>query len=260
MPTEMLRFPSAKGHELGGTLVQAEGEWVDAPRATALFAHCFTCTMKSHAAVRLSRALAQQGVQVLRFDFTGLGESEGAFARSGFAANVNDVVSASEALSAGGHAPALLIGHSLGGAAVLAAASRIPSARAVVTLGAPYEVDHVLDQLGDSLKRIEKDGSAQVEIGGRPFEVSREFLDGTRGQGQRSRIETLRRALLVMHSPTDQIVGIEHAAKIFTAAKHPKSYVSLDDADHLLTRAADTEYAAGVITAWLQRYVDLPRE
>ncbi|MEM8826459.1 MAG: alpha/beta fold hydrolase, partial [Pseudomonadota bacterium] len=253
--SETFEFPNARGDMLAGSYDRPAHGGV---RAIALFAHCFTCTMRSRAAVRIARALAADGIGVLRFDFTGLGKSEGEFAETGFAVNVDDLIAAARALARDKAPPALLIGHSLGGAAVLAAASHIDSVKAVVTLGAPFETDHVLGHLGETLKVIEEEGAAQVDIGGRPFTVSKSFLDATRGHDQRTRVRDLRKALLVMHSPTDQIVGIENAADIFTAARHPKSFISLDDADHLLMRAADTDYAAGVITSWVQRYVDLP--
>jgi putative redox protein len=253
MHSQTFDFHNAQGDKLSGRLDRSDGE----PHAFALFAHCFTCDKTAKAAVRISRALAEQGVAVLRFDFTGLGDSEGEFSRSGFSANVNDLVSAANCMREKGCAPQLLIGHSLGGAAMLAAASRIPESKAVATLNAPGEPAHVLHLLKDNLEAIERDGQAKVSIGGRPFVVRRDFVDDARGHMLKDAIGKLGRALLVMHSPIDQVVGVENAAEIFTAAKHPKSFVSLDNADHLLTRAEDADYAARVIAVWASRYVGL---
>ncbi|OPX13237.1 bifunctional alpha/beta hydrolase/OsmC family protein [Mycobacterium sp. AT1] len=229
----------------------------DAPRAWALFAHCFTCGKDNVAAGRISRALANQGFAVLRFDFTGLGESEGDFAATGFSSNVEDLVFAADHLRDQFSAPAVLIGHSLGGAAVLAAAQRIPEVRAVVTIGAPADPSHVTGLLGDALPVVDA-GEATVSIGGRPFRVRREFLDDIAMQPQRERISTLDAALLVMHSPIDQVVSVDNARVIFDTARHPKSFITLDGADHLLSDRADAEYAASVLAAWASRYVANP--
>jgi putative redox protein len=250
MRTERFEFANSRGHTLAGRLDQPDG----AATAWAVFAHCFTCDKSSKAAVRISRALADRGVGVLRFDFTGLGDSEGEL--SGFSANVQDLVDAAGALAASGRAPALLIGHSLGGAAVLAAAREIASATAVATIGAPGDPAHVLKLLGDAaLAEIEATGRAEARIGGRPFTLDRAFVDDARMQDLPSRIRQLGRALLVMHSPVDAIVGVDNASAIFLPAKHPKSFVSLDHADHLLTRGEDADYAAAVIAAWAGRYI-----
>jgi uncharacterized OsmC-like protein/alpha/beta superfamily hydrolase len=258
MRSEKVEFPNAKGQTLAARLDQPDGT----ARAYALFAHCFTCDKTAKAAVRISRALAELGVAVLRFDFTGLGESEGEL--SDFSADVQDLIFAAQHMESLGHAPALLIGHSLGGSAALAAASEIPSAKAVATIGAPGDVDHVLRLLGDDLARIEAEGEAEVKIGGRPFTIGRDFVDDARMQDLPDRVAHLRRALLVLHSPVDAVVGIDNATKIFLAARHPKSFVSLDHADHLLTRGEDADYAATVIAAWAGRYLpmaaDLPAE
>jgi putative redox protein len=224
-------------------------------RTYALFAHCFTCTKDILAAKRIAAALAAAGIGVLRFDFTGLGSSEGEFANTSFSSNVEDLVAAADFLRANHMAPALLIGHSLGGAAVLAAAHRVPEAKAVVTIGAPADVAHVLKHLGAHLEDIEQRGEATVTLAGRPFAVRKQFVDDAKAQALQDRIAKLGRALLVMHSPIDQAVGIENATAIFQAARHPKSFVSLDDADHLLSRERDAGYAAQVIAGWASRYL-----
>jgi uncharacterized OsmC-like protein/pimeloyl-ACP methyl ester carboxylesterase len=226
----------------------------DAPKAWALFAHCFTCGKDNIAAGRISRALAGQGFAVLRFDFTGLGESEGDFAETGFSSNVEDLVCAADHLRDQFDAPAVLIGHSLGGAAVLAAAARIPEVRAVATIGAPADPSHVAGLLGDALPEVEA-GEAAVSIGGRRFRVRRQFLDDIAMQPQCERISTLDAALLVMHSPIDEVVSVNNARTIFDTARHPKSFVTLDGVDHLLSDRADAEYTAGVLAAWSSRYV-----
>ena len=239
--------------ELAGKLEMPSGT----PKAWALFAHCFTCGKDNVAAGRISRALASQGVAVLRFDFTGLGESDGDFAATGFSSNVEDLVCAANHLRDEFSAPAVLIGHSLGGAAVVAAALRIPEVRAVVTIGAPADPSHVTGLLGDALPAVDA-GEATVSIGGRPFRIRREFLDDIAMQPQRERISTLDAALLVMHSPIDQVVSVDNARIIFDTARHPKSFIALDGADHLLSDRVDAEYAANVLAAWSSRYVSNP--
>ena len=224
----------------------------------ALFAHCFTCTKDILAAKRIAAGLAAAGVGVLRFDFTGLGSSDGEFANTNFSSNVEDLVHAAAYLRANFAAPQLLIGHSLGGAAVLAAAAEIPEAKAVVTIGAPADVTHVLNQFGGSLDEIRQRGEARVTLAGRQFTIRRTFLEDAEGHRLASRIATLGKALLVMHAPLDAVVGIDNASKIFLAAKHPKSFVSLDDADHLLSNASVAAYAARVIVAWASKYLPAP--
>lgn len=247
--TRDFAFTGSDGHRLDGRL-----EWprYATPRAVAIFAHCFTCGKDSRGATLITRALAAEGIAVLRFDFAGLGGSEGDFA--GFGTQVADLEAAAQALRDAGHPPSLLIGHSLGGAAVVAAAGRIDGIAAIATIGAPSDTDHVLHHLSDHLEEIEVHGEAMVKIGGRDFCVKKQFIEETRGALQADRLSDLAVPLLVMHSPTDELVGIEHARKLFEAARHPKSFVSLDDADHLLTRDADARYAAGIIAAWAQRY------
>lgn len=236
--------------ELAGKLEMPIG----APKAWALFAHCFTCGKDNVAAGRISRALARQGIAVLRFDFTGLGESEGDFAATSFSSNVEDLVCAAEHLRDRFSAPAVLIGHSLGGAAALAAAPQIPDVRGVVTIGAPADPFHVIGLLGDMTPVVEE-GEATVSLGGRLFQVRRQFLDDIAMQPQCERISALDAALLVMHSPSDEVVSVNNARIIFDTARHPKSFIALDGADHLLGNRADADYAANVLAAWSSKYV-----
>jgi putative redox protein len=227
-------------------------------RAMALFAHCFTCSKDIHAASRIAGALAARGFAVLRFDFTGLGASEGEFANTNFTSNVQDLVAAGAFLRSRGQAPQVLIGHSLGGAAVIAAAGDMPSVRAVATIGAPADPAHVAHLVGgkEKEKAIRDHGSAEVEIAGRKFTISSQFLDDIAAQNVARNLAELKRALLIFHAPLDNVVGIDNAAAIFAAAKHPKSFVSLDDADHLLSRSADARYVADVLAAWAGRYIE----
>lgn len=241
MPTMPLRFPGSHG-EMDARLDSPDGP----PRAFALFAHCFTCSKESKAAAFVSQALALQGIATLRFDFSA----------PEFSSNLDDLVAAAQWLRAHQRAPDILIGHSLGGTAVLAAAARIPEARAVATIGAPFHPAHVTHLLTDALPQIAATGEAQVDLGAGPVRVSRPFLDDLAGRDPAQVIGALRKALLVMHAPRDSVVDIENASRIFSAAKHPKSFVSLDDADHLLTRRADAQYAATVLAAWASRYLD----
>ena len=246
-----IAFTGSLGHELAARLDLPVG----AVRAYALFAHCFTCSKDVIAARYIAAKLASLGIAVLRFDFTGLGSSEGEFENTNFSSNVEDLVRAADHLRTQFSAPTLLIGHSLGGAAVLAAARRVPEATAVVTIAAPSDVAHVLRHFHADLEQIERDGIANVTLAGRTFAIRREFVEDARGQALTDHIASLRKALLVMHAPTDQTVGIEHATAIFTAAKHPKSFVSLDSADHLLSNRQDAAYAAEVIAAWASRFL-----
>ncbi|PWE30476.1 osmotically inducible protein C [Maritimibacter sp. 55A14] len=253
MPTEKFTFTGHSGEALAARLDLPEGPYL----ATALFAHCFTCSKDIPAARRISARLAAMGIAVLRFDFTGLGHSGGEFENTTFTSNVEDLRLAAEALTAEGRAPRLLIGHSLGGAAALRAAGQIDSVRAVVTIGAPFDPEHVTHNFGNALDRIDADGTAEVDLGGRPVRIGRRFVEDVRAEKLGRSIRDLDRALLVLHGPRDAVVGIENAAEIFKAAKHPKSFITLDDADHLITRPEDAEYAAEVIAAWARRYVDL---
>ena len=251
MRTEKVTFPGSDGAQLAGRLDQPDNQ----PRAFALFAHCFTCSKDVTAASRIAQALTQFGIAVLRFDFTGLGGSDGDFANTNFTSNVADLIAAADYLRNDHEAPAVLIGHSLGGAAVLAAAEHIAETRAVATIGAPAGTEHLLHLLAESRHEIELNGEAEICLASRPFRIRRHFLDDIANQPQADRIRRLGAALLVMHSPTDETVGIDNARAIFDAAHHPKSFVSLDGADHLLTRAADARFAASVLAAWASRYL-----
>ncbi|UCC70960.1 MAG: alpha/beta fold hydrolase [Gemmatimonadota bacterium] len=255
MQTQRLTFEGATGAALSARLELPVDE---RPIAYALFAHCFTCSKNFKAAVHISRALAQARVGVLRFDFTGLGESEGEFSETTFSSNVDDLVAAADYMEREWAAPAILIGHSLGGAAVLQAAHRMPACKAVATIAAPAEPQHVLRHLKSSLDEIRKCGSAEVMLAGRPFTIKKEFLDDLDRQNMEDRIRTLDRALLVFHSPADAIIGAEDAAQIYQAAREPKSYVSLEGADHLLSRTEDSQYVGAVIAAWAARYLAGP--
>jgi uncharacterized OsmC-like protein/fermentation-respiration switch protein FrsA (DUF1100 family) len=252
VPTERFQFTSSEGHQLAASLDLPERE----PVAYALFAHCFTCGKDVLAARRIALALAAKGIAVLRFDFTGLGSSEGDFANSTFSSNVADLVRAADHLRETRKAPAILIGHSLGGAAILAAAGQIPDARAVVTIAAPSDPAHVTGLFKDRIEDIRKHGEVEVSLAGRPFHIKREFLDDIAEHGLLDDVAKLHRALLIMHSPTDDTVSIDNATRIFVAARHPKSFVSLADADHLLTGKRDAAYVADVIAAWAERYLD----
>ncbi len=246
-----VEFAGALGETLAGRLELPEGT----PAAFALFAHCFTCGKDAIAATRISRALTEVGIAVLRFDFTGLGHSGGDFENSNFSSNLDDLVCAAEFLAAEHEAPSLLIGHSLGGAAVLAAAHRITGVKAVATIAAPADPRHLTTVFAEQLAEIEKTGSAMVSLGGREFRIRRQFVNDLKEQRQCERIAELDAALLVMHSPDDGIVPVDNARVIFDAARHPKSFVSLDGADHLLTTPGDAAFAASVIGAWAQRYL-----
>jgi uncharacterized OsmC-like protein/alpha-beta hydrolase superfamily lysophospholipase len=253
MPAERFDFPNAAGERLAALIDRPAGT----PRAFALFAHCFTCGKDIHAARRIAEGLTVRGIAVVRFDFTGLGASEGEFANTNFSSNVADLVAAANHLRHVERAPALLIGHSLGGAAVLAAAGEVPEVRAVVTVAAPADPSHVTGLLKDRVEEIRARGEVEVTLAGRPFRIRREFLDDVSEQRLDEKIGSLRKALLVMHAASDDTVSIDNASHIFLAAKHPKSFVSLADADHLLSKPRDSAYVADVIAAWASRYLDM---
>ncbi len=253
MPTERISFPGHAGTSLAARLDLPEGPVL----ATALFAHCFTCSKDIPAARRIAARLSGMGIAVLRFDFTGLGHSEGEFENTSFTSNVQDLVAAAHYLSARGMPPSLLVGHSLGGAAVLRARAGIPTVKGVVTLGTPFDPAHVAHHFDAAMPEIIAKGSAKVQLGGRPFVIGKTFVDDIRQAELETAIAELDAALLVMHAPRDATVGIDNAAQIFGAAKHPKSFVTLDGADHLITSSKDAEYAAEVISAWAGRYIDL---
>ncbi|MEE2567310.1 bifunctional alpha/beta hydrolase/OsmC family protein [Hyphobacterium marinum] len=250
MKSEKVEFEGSQGHSLAARLDLPLGT----PRAHAIFAHCFSCSKDVLAASRISRELAREGIAVLRFDFTGLGNSDGDFANTNFSSNVEDIVAAGQFLEGRGGAPTLLIGHSLGGAAVISAAGDLPTVTAVAVIGAPSDASHVTRHFAADLDTISRDGEATVELAGRPFRIRKHFLDDLEGHALEDRISRLGRALLVLHSPVDELVGIDNATRIFVAARHPKSFVGLDGADHMLTAEADARFAAGMISAWARRY------
>jgi len=250
--SQAVSFPGAFGNELAARLDLPAGV---PPRAYALFAHCFTCSKDSRAATFISETLADAGVAVLCFDFTGLGGSEGDFANTTFSSNVADLVAAAGWLRRERRAPAILVGHSLGGAAVLAAAGSVPEAVAVATINAPADPAHITHLFAGARAEIDARGEAEVDLAGRKFRIRREYLDDVAEQKLTAAIAALNRALIVFHSPADSIVGVDNAAKIFLAARHPRSFVSLDDADHLLSRRADGQYVGAVLAAWASRYL-----
>ena len=252
--TIKVQFPGSHGLTLAARLDLPSRK----PTAYALFAHCFTCSKDSKAASYISSSLAAAGIAVLRFDFTGLGGSDGDFANSNFSSNVNDLKLAADFLRENYRAPSLLIGHSLGGAAVLAAAHAMEEVKGLVTIGAPADPANVVKQFGCNIDEINREGVAEVQLAGRPFTIKKQFLDDLTDQNQAEKIAKLKKALLVFHSPMDETVSIHEAEKIYRNAKHPKSFISLDNADHLLTKARDAEYVAVAIAAWATRYVDEP--
>ncbi len=253
MATKRITFPGHDGTALAARLDLPDGSHL----ATALFAHCFTCGKDIAAARRIAARLAGMGIAVLRFDFTGLGHSEGEFANTSFTSNVEDLIAACAFLDQTGMAPSLLIGHSLGGAAVLSAASRMPGIKAVASLAAPFDPSHVIHNFADALPQIRAKGQAEVCLAGRPFTISKGFVEDIEQAALTHSIAAMDAALLVMHAPLDDVVGIENASQIFGAAKHPKSFVTLDKADHLISRAEDADYAAEVIATWAGRYIPL---
>lgn len=251
MQKESVTFVNDDGETLSGVLDLP----LSRPRAYALFAHCFTCSKNLRGATNVSQALTDAGFAVLRFDFTGLGDSGGEFADTNFSSNVDDLVAASRFLEENYEAPALLVGHSLGGTAVLQAAHDIASAKAVATIGSPSDPAHVEHLLAPAAETLARDGVAEVNLGGRPFTIKQQFLDDIQRQKMPESLGRLRKAVMILHAPLDTIVELDNASQLFAAAKHPKSFVSLDKADHLLTDEADSRYAGGVIAAWAVRYI-----
>lgn len=245
-------FQNQQGESLAGSLEMPSGT----VKSYALFAHCFTCSKNNLAATRIARALANLGIAVLRFDFTGLGNSKGDFSSTNFSSNLLDLLSAAQYLEQHYAAPSLLIGHSLGGSAVLAVAQDIPSVKAVVTISAPATAAHIKHLFVDSYQQLKQQSSVEVQLGGRNFNIRRQFIDDLEKYNSDIHIQTLDKALLIFHSPADTLVSIDEAARIYTAAKHPKSFVSLDQADHLLSDAQDSEYVAEVLSAWVSRYLE----
>jgi len=252
-----VRFESQGGAKLAGVLHTPNA---GSPRAYALFAHCFTCTKNINAAVNIAESLCGEGIAVLRFDFTGLGQSEGDFSDTHFSSNVVDLVDAAAFLHREYQAPEILVGHSLGGTAVLAAAPQIQSAVAVATIGSPADAEHVLHLLEEDLESIERTGEARVKLAGRPFQIRKQFVDDVRSQSVSKGVRKLRKALLVMHSPVDELVPVAEASRIYQSAMHPKSFISLDNADHLLSRERDSQYAGHVLAAWASRFIHDPDE
>ncbi|GEO12953.1 osmotically inducible protein C [Microvirga aerophila] len=254
MQSVKVEFPGSSGDPLAARLELPLG----LIRSYAIFAHCFTCSKDLFASRRIASELAMRGIAVLRFDFTGLGASGGEFANSNFSSNVEDLRRAAQYLASHFGPAELLIGHSLGGAAVLAVAADLPEVRAVVTIGAPADTEHVIHNFRTHVPAIESHGEAEVELAGRRFTIQRQFLDDVRGQHLEAKIHNLGRPLLVLHTPGDEIVGIENARQIFAAARHPKSFLSLDGADHLLTRHEDATFVAEVVSAWFGKYLPKP--
>ncbi|EGP09475.1 hypothetical protein CSIRO_1015 [Bradyrhizobiaceae bacterium SG-6C] len=254
MTTEKFQFPGSDGQLLAASLDLPEG----APAAYALFAHCFTCGQNVLAAKRIAEGLAKHGIATLRFDFTGIGASEGEFANTTFSSNIADLVLAADHLRKTRQAPSILIGHSLGGAAILAAASLIPEAKCVATVAAPSDPSHVTHWFKEQIPDIREKGELEVSLAGRPFRIKREFLDDIAEHRLTETVAKLHKPLLIFHSPTDNTVGIDNATHLFVAAKHPKSFISLTGADHLLSRKQDATYVADMIAPWATRYLDAP--
>lgn len=249
--TDRVSFDSVEGHKLSGRLDRPLGPI----QAYALFAHCFTCSKDFNATNRITRALAGHGIATLRFDFTGLGHSHGEFSEGGFSSNVADILQAAAFMREAYRAPQLLIGHSLGGAAVLATANHIPEIKAVATIAAPSDAEHVTGQFSHRLEEILSQGAAEVDLGGRPFTISKQFVEDLKSHDVLEQAARIKPALMVMHAPHDSVVGIDNASRIFTAAKHPKSFVSLDDADHLLSKEEDARFVASVLAGWAGKYI-----
>jgi putative redox protein len=252
MQTEKFQFPGSDGQLLAASLDLPEGT----PIAYALFAHCFTCGQNVLAAKRIAEGLAKRGIATLRFDFTGIGASEGEFANTTFSSNIGDLVLAADHLRKTRRAPSILIGHSLGGAAILAATSMIPEAKCVATVAAPSDPSHVTHWFKDQIPEIREKGELEVSLAGRPFRIKREFLDDIAEHRLTETVSQLHKPLLIFHSPTDNTVGINNATHLFVAAKHPKSFISLTGADHLLSQKKDAVYVADMISAWAMRYLD----
>ncbi len=251
MITKRITFIGSDGNVLSAKLDLPEA----APKAYAIFAHCFTCSKDINAATRIAKELAGQSIAVLRFDFSGLGASGGEFAATNFSSNIEDLLAAADYLRKNYAAPQIIIGHSLGGAAAISAAAKIPEAMAVVTIGAPADINHVAANFGDKIAEIQFEGEAEVKLAGREFSIRKQFLDDLKKTSVKERAKNLKKALLILHSPVDTTVDIENAQEIFIAARHPKSFVSLDKADHLLSKREDASFAANMIAAWSSRYI-----
>jgi putative redox protein len=257
MPSKKVEFVNTNGYKLSARL---EMPLTKTPDAYAVFAHVFTGSKSLSATRHISRALTLNGIAVLRFDFTGLGESEGDFSDTNFSSNVEDLLAASKFLSDNYEAPKIMIGHSLGGAASVFAASQLDNIQAVATVGTPSEPEHVTHLLESKIEDIERTGLANVNIGGQTFTIKKQFLDDLRGKNMYEIVKNLNKAILVLHSPQDRVVGIENAAKIYKTAMHPKSFVTLNNANHMLTDKNDAFYVGNMIATWAKRYVDLPKK
>lgn len=253
MDTKRVHFTNEKGQKLAAKL---ELPIDKKPEAFAIFAHCFTCNMNLNAVKHISTALTERGFGVLRFDFTGLGQSEGDFADTNFSSNVQDLICAAGFLGEYYQAPKLIIGHSLGGTAAIFAGSVIESIQAIATIGAPSSPVHVKKQFGEYLETILSENQAEVKLAGRPFTIKKQFIEDLQEQDIKAVIDELRKPILILHSPQDNTVSIDNAAKLYSNAIHPKSFVSLDGADHLLSKKEDSQYAGSVIATWARRYVD----
>lgn len=252
MQSERITFPGAHGFELAARFDRPEGDI----NAVVLFAHCFTCGKDLSAINRIAQALTAEGLAILRFDFTGLGKSQGEFSNTNFSSNIQDLLAAADFLRQRNQAPAILLGHSLGGTAVLAAADAIPEVKAVATIAAPFDASHILHHFATTIEQIETDGEAEVLLAGRPFRIQKQFIDDVRTHTMEDKVAHLNRPLMIFHSPTDETVGIENARQIFETAKHPKSFISLDGADHLLMeRDKDGIFVAQMLAAWAARYL-----
>ncbi len=251
MRSTKLSIPNKKGYKLNAYLEISDNV---PPNHYAIFAHCFTCSSSLGAVKHISKSLAKQGFGVIRFDFTGLGRSEGEFSESHFSANVEDIIAVSDFITQEYKAPSLLVGHSLGGAAVITAASRLSTIKAVATIGAPSNVAHVKHLFSHGIKEVELKGEVQINIGGRPFKINQQFLSGFENTNLPETTKNLRKPLLIMHSPIDKIVGINNAEELYINAHHPKSFISLDNADHLLSRSEDSIYTGNLIGSWVSRY------
>ena len=250
MKTTQITFTGALGETLSARLDEPESD----ARAYAIFSHCFTCNKDLPVVRRISTALTTHGIAVLRFDFTGLGQSEGEFSASNFSSNVADLVCAADWLTEHHQPPKLIVGHSLGGAAALAAATKVESVSAVATIAAPSEPNHITAMFSDRAEEVKQAGKADVEIAGRTFEISKQFIDDVEAYSLLEQVASLRRALLIFHSPQDAVVSLDHAASLYKAAKHPKSFVSIDGGDHMLSRAKDAEFVANMLGTWAVRY------
>ncbi|MGB1040285.1 MAG: bifunctional alpha/beta hydrolase/OsmC family protein [Flavobacteriales bacterium] len=255
MSIQKITFQNSNNHSLSARLELPDNQ---EPHNFAIFAHCFTCNKNLSAIRNISRALNKKGIAVLRFDFTGLGESEGDFVDTNFSSNIEDLIAASDFLTKEYKAPTILVGHSLGGAAVIFAAKLIESIKAVATIGAPSSPDHVQHLFSADLDSIKKEGVSEVNIGGRPFNISNKFIEDIESKSMKTCIKSLRKPILIIHSPQDETVGIQNAKELYQFAHHPKSFVSIDGADHLMTRKKDSEYVGGVISGWVERYIDVP--